>query len=224
MATYNIRHGLGTDGVIDLDRTAATIRATGARVVALQELDRFWPRPGVTDQGDQPARLAEAGGLIMRFAPTLRRGEAEYGIALAASEPFEAVSRPLPRVGSEEPRIAIVARLGGLGIVATHLSTSPLSWPVQTEALAELAAGLPDPVLVMGDLNQDRSTLTPLVRAGFRSGRRVETLGSRQVDHILAGPGLRIIRTWAGLRGASDHRPLVADIELVSLPSGPAPQ
>jgi endonuclease/exonuclease/phosphatase family metal-dependent hydrolase len=213
MATYNIRHGLGTNGVIDLARTAATIRATGARVVALQEVDRFWPRPGVA-QGDQPALLAEATGLAVRFFPTLREGGAEYGIALAAAEPFEAQAETLPRVGGEEPRVAIVARLGGLGIVATHLTTSQAAQPVQTSALARLAGGLPDPVVVMGDLNQDRSTLTPLRRAGFRSVRRVPTLGFRQIDHILAGPGVSILRIWAGPRGASDHRPLIAEVEL----------
>ncbi|MGH2707892.1 MAG: endonuclease/exonuclease/phosphatase family protein, partial [Actinomycetota bacterium] len=181
VATYNIRHGLGTDGVIDLERTAATIRGAGAQVVALQELDRFWMRPGVIDPGDQPALLAEATGFTVRFFPARRHGEAEYGLAAAQRQPFEATFRTLPRLGREEPRIAIVTPLNGLTIVATHLSRGAGAREVQTSSsLAELASSLPGPVVVMGDLNQDRSTLAPLSRAGFAPGEEVATLGRRQ--------------------------------------------
>ena len=51
--TYNIQYGLGKDGRYDLARIAGEIAS--ADVIALQEVERFWQRSGMTDQ---PAELA----------------------------------------------------------------------------------------------------------------------------------------------------------------------
>src|SRR5687768_38666 len=40
--TFNIHHGVGLDGRLDLARVAAVIRASGAEVIALQEVDRHY--------------------------------------------------------------------------------------------------------------------------------------------------------------------------------------
>ncbi len=53
LVTYNIQYGLGKDGRYDLERIASEI--DGADVIALQEVERFWKRSGMTDQ---PAVLA----------------------------------------------------------------------------------------------------------------------------------------------------------------------
>ncbi len=46
--TYNIQYGKGRDNRIDLSRIAHEI--SGADLIALQEVDRFWPRTGQVDQ------------------------------------------------------------------------------------------------------------------------------------------------------------------------------
>ncbi len=51
--SYNIQYGLGADGAYDLPRIAAEV--VDADVIALQEVDRFWTRSGMTDA---PAVLA----------------------------------------------------------------------------------------------------------------------------------------------------------------------
>ena len=38
--SYNIRHGQGMDGKVDLPRIAEVIRTSGAQVALLQEVDR----------------------------------------------------------------------------------------------------------------------------------------------------------------------------------------
>ncbi|MFM8768100.1 MAG: endonuclease/exonuclease/phosphatase family protein, partial [Rubrivivax sp.] len=53
LVSYNIQYGKGKDGRFDLGRIAAALQ--GADVIALQEVERHWPRSG--DQ-DQPAELA----------------------------------------------------------------------------------------------------------------------------------------------------------------------
>jgi endonuclease/exonuclease/phosphatase family metal-dependent hydrolase len=54
LVSYNIQYGRGRDGVFDLERIAAAV--TGADVIALQEVERFWQRSGMCDQ---PGTLAE---------------------------------------------------------------------------------------------------------------------------------------------------------------------
>lgn len=49
--TYNIGYGIGRDGENDLDRIAEVVE--GADVIALQEVERFWPRSGMVDQPRQ---------------------------------------------------------------------------------------------------------------------------------------------------------------------------
>ena len=48
LVTYNIRFGLGLDQCIDLARIAETVR--DADIIALQEVERFWKRSGMSDQ------------------------------------------------------------------------------------------------------------------------------------------------------------------------------
>ncbi|MFM8801364.1 MAG: endonuclease/exonuclease/phosphatase family protein, partial [Tagaea sp.] len=52
-ASYNIQYGKGKDGKFDLARICAALE--GADVIALQEVERFWPRSG---DADQPAEIA----------------------------------------------------------------------------------------------------------------------------------------------------------------------
>jgi len=48
IVTYNIQFGRGRDGKLDLARIFNAIQ--GADVIALQEVDRYWPRSGNIDQ------------------------------------------------------------------------------------------------------------------------------------------------------------------------------
>lgn len=218
LATFNIRHGKGLDGEVDLRRTASAIKETGASLVALQELDRHKERSGGVDQ---PRELARLTGMQVSFWPTLRRDEWEYGIGIACEQPVEASYVELPRLGREEPRGAVVGRLRGteLSFVATHLSVRRGPRKVQTGTVAELAAELEPPVAILGDLNQGRVGLRPLTKAGFDPGRRIEhTLTTRstrwQIDFVLVGPPARLVSTHTVTTDASDHVPLVAEVAL----------
>ena len=216
VATFNIHHGEGLDGVLDLRRTAAAIAETGAAIVALQELDRGMKRSGGIDQ---PAELGRILGLEVAFFPTLERvGGGQYGIGLTARSPLTKTHFvPLPRPGTEEPRGAVTASCEGLSLICTHLSTQGRPRSIQTAALAAIARGLERPVVVMGDFNQDRAGLRALLGLGFRGTFGHATLARRfprrrQLDHVLVSPDLEIDRAWILETPASDHVPLIADL------------
>lgn len=215
VATFNIRHGRGLDGRVDLDRIAGTVHALEADVIGLQELDNGWPRSG---EVDQPRWLADALGLHVVFHPTVQGpAGATYGIALAARTPFESESWFLPNPGGGEPRGAQIARIGDVTFVGTHLSRNPTSRRAQIAHIAERIPVLGSPVVLLGDLNTTRRHLGPLRRAGLRAGPWAPTMPARrartQIDFVLAGRGLRVRRARSVATSASDHRPLVTDIE-----------
>ena len=218
VATFNIHHCAGTDGVLDLQRTAAVISDTGADIVALQELDRGMKRSG---RVDQPAELGRILGMEVAFFPTLTRGGGgEYGIGIAARHPLdEARFVPLPQLGSEEARGAITAACSGVSLVCTHLSTQARPRSVQVAAVSAIARGLERPVVVMGDFNQDRAALRELLGLGFRGTFGHSTLTRRlprrrQLDHVLVSPDVEIEGAWTLRTPASDHVPLVAELTL----------
>ncbi len=220
VATFNIHHGRGTDGILDLTRTAAAIEATGADLVALQELDRGLARTG---RIDQPRALEELTGLKVHFFPTLKRGGGDYGIALAAREALDAEYRQLPGLSAEEPRGVVVTRWRDITVVGTHIAQPRGPRRRQIPALAEMVGLLERPVLVMGDLNSTRWTLGTLRKAGLRPTRRWQrTIVRRplsEVDHILVTEELTIERAWSLPLAVSDHRPLAALISIALPPS-----
>ena len=75
--SYNIHHGVGGDGRLDLDRIAAVIRDSGADVAALQEVDRHWSaRSGLADQAKELARRLR---MHHAYGANLDRAPAEPG-------------------------------------------------------------------------------------------------------------------------------------------------
>jgi endonuclease/exonuclease/phosphatase family metal-dependent hydrolase len=245
VATWNVQHGRGPDGVVDVDRFAAAVATLDADVLALQELDRGQPR---SHGADLPAVAAAAwGATAWRFAPSLAgtpgawrpaRGQAEgpaYGVALlsrlpvrrwrAVPLPVLPVPAPLLRRGRppvlvpDEPRTALLAELAepvGLVLACAHLTWTPGWGLVQLRRLVRaLPAG---PAVVLGDLN--------LGPAGARAGSGLDGLlraatapvdrPRRQLDHVL-GRGVRGVAARTEALPVSDHRAVVAEI---SLPSG----
>ncbi|HZK50178.1 MAG TPA: endonuclease/exonuclease/phosphatase family protein [Actinomycetota bacterium] len=228
VATYNLRHCEGLDGIVDVDRAARAMTGAGAEALGFQEIDDGLTRSG---KANQAAELGERLGFDVAFHPTLERGGGRYGLGFAARGEVETHFERLPRRGDEEARGAIVAKANGVWFVVTHLSTDRISRATQTRALASIASQLDGPVLVMGDLNQSGGSLGPLAEAGLVSdGLRHGTLQHslpgwlrrplglvglprpKHIDHVLAGGGARVVRSWTVASEASDHLPLVAEI------------
>src|SRR4051794_19975845 len=164
-------------------------------------------------------------------------GSRGYGIALLSRHPvvsWQVVRLPAARVRvplwipgarrlilvRDEPRVAVAAAIqapsGVLTVVTTHLSFVPGWNRRQLRSVLREVAGLPGPLVVTGDLNMGPapaarvSRLRPLAAAAtFPAGRP-----RRQIDHLLAGDGLRATGSGRAVQlPLSDHRALVVDCE-----------
>jgi endonuclease/exonuclease/phosphatase family metal-dependent hydrolase len=216
IVTFNIHHAEGRDKVVDVKRIADLVKSIEADIVALQELDVRVPR---SRNVDQPAALADALGMHVYFAPSMKLEKGEYGIALAGRHEFKATVQQLPRVAQEEPRVAIVASVHKIAVVATHLSRDAAARRAQTEHLAELAGQLGEPLIVLGDLNQPPKDLAPLTSKGLAPVKPASSLlrslrPGRPIDHILTSNGIHVKSARVVSTKASDHAPLVAEIAL----------
>lgn len=225
---YNIHHGRGTDGRVDLPRLARVIRAAEPDLVALQEVDRKTRRTGGVDQTAELARLT---GLKGRFGKGRDYDGGEYGQAILSRFPLgEAKVHKLSETQPRDERIAVEVpvKVGEreISFVSTHLHHLSREFRKQQAAkLNELFGGEERPVILAGDLNAtpDSPPLKTLSKkwtvAG--SGRPLLTFPSakpvKQIDYILFRPETRFREVSIEVIDeavASDHRPLLAVLEL----------
>ena len=178
--TYNIRHGQGNEVDVgsNLERTARVIRAAAPDIVALQEVDRFWPRSGCVDQ---PAELAALLGMDACYGANLIGAGgpgSEYGVAILSRYPLvRSYATTLPAFDGWEPRGLLEARIavpgaGEIVVFTTHLQVGQrgraLEGQRQREAQARVVARriseTDRPAILTGDFNADPgdAELSPL--------------------------------------------------------------
>jgi endonuclease/exonuclease/phosphatase family metal-dependent hydrolase len=224
--SYNIHHGRGADGVIDLERIAAVIEDSGADVVALQEVDVRTTRANGVDQAAELGRLT---GMHAFFGKAIPYAGGSYGDALLSRYPMRQTSSLLlPAAPNHEIRVAVrgIVQLPGgreVAIIGTHLdhTKDPSDREAQARALNEAFLPAPLPTLLIGDLNaQPGSTpMRDLLGHGWTAadGALRPTFPSdvpeHKIDWILKAPGHGgRLHTAEVLHApvASDHAPLRA--------------
>lgn len=230
LASYNVHSWVGRDGRQDASRVVDVIRELDADVVALQET-----RALGDDRLAKPlAELCDDVGYHLVEAPTLSFEECSYGNALLSRSPVRHYSRIDLSVTRREPRGALAADIEHAGrklhVVSTHLGLRGRERDLQVATLlewigAEVMRREPDLVSMMGDFNEWRPRT--------RSLRRIETVfGRAPAPRSFPSwkPWLRLDRIWVlpeeslqrgaiahyspTARIASDHLPVVAEIEL----------
>jgi endonuclease/exonuclease/phosphatase family metal-dependent hydrolase len=236
--TYNVHRCIGRgghDSIGDITRVCADARPD---LVALQELDA----PETDDaEGAHHARdLASALGMTLLFCRTFRRGVGFYGHALLSRAPLELVRvTTFPTISTaSEPRGAIWARTRlaehTVEIVSTHLGVARRERLLQSrELLGDNWLGSSDmgPVrLFCGDLNAvpNASTYRRFARrmrdsqkllAGHRPRPTFPSaLPFLRLDHVFVTEEVRVLGIEvphdARARRASDHLPLIVDLDL----------
>ena len=223
IATWNVQHGRGPDGAVDLDALVAGSRSLDADVLALQEVDRSLDRSG---RADQTAAIAAATGMDAIFGASLAfPAGGGYGNALLVRGRIGTWSlRRLPRLPGSEPRTALVARVRtkrgeALRVVATHLSVRNLEARIQLarllDATGEDEAG--EPVVVLGDLNlRPRQVGPAAARRGLAPVPVSPTFPAwapaRQIDHILLPRSMVATSIDVRRLGVSDHLGVIVGV------------
>jgi len=239
--TYNIHSCVGTDKKVAPERIARVIGDSAADVVALQEVDNGIPRTRHQDQAKLLAEMLDMEAFF--FPVVSRGDQKYGLAVLSRFKFIDVHCDTLPvlyprlRMGLEKRgciRITLETPAGPLLFFNTHLSLFRLERRRQIRALmgqSWLAAWPPGTgIIFCGDLNAGPlspvylrlSRLLADVQKGLRNpARPAATFPTRRplirIDHMFVSPILKILdvrvpRT-ADTRLASDHLPLVADLE-----------
>lgn len=235
--SYNIHHGEGLDGELDLQRIADEITATGADVIGLQEVDNHWGER--SEWQDQAAALAELLDMHYAFGANLDLDPGEgqthrrqYGTAVLSRYPIRSAQNHLltnieyPERPTEQRGVlhAVINYRGAhLDFYNTHLDHQRTEQRIsQVNEILDIVAQSRGTAILVGDLNATPETpevsmLTdgPFVDAFAGSDGDftypAET-PTKRIDFILAADALAITDAEVLSTQASDHLPITATV------------
>ncbi|MFT3869192.1 MAG: endonuclease/exonuclease/phosphatase family protein [Nibricoccus sp.] len=245
LATYNTHGCAGTDGRISPRRIARVLAGQTPDIVALQELDLGRRR---SRSEDQASIIASELGLNAVFCPTVTLGNEHYGHALLSRWPIEVMHRAFlpsdPKSWWKEARSALWAKVLVDGrpvhVITTHLGLGRLERVLQMKDLLgpKWLSAIPsaEPVIFCGDMNLSPGSppyalATKRLRDAQRSHnghRPLSTFTSARpfmrIDHVFLSDNLAVSNITVPRnhlsRFASDHLPLVVDLQVVTGDAG----
>ena len=223
---YNIKHGRGNDGKVDLERTAAVIRQIAPDVVALQEVDAGVERSGNVDEARELAKLT---GLEHHaFGKFFDYQGGAYGMAILSRFPLRDVTNLRLPPGAE-PRTSLVATVAAatpFRLANVHFYRTEQERLAQAKTLLEHLNAKPDlPTFVAGDFNStpDSSVLRlfgdwTIPDKGDDNLTFSSDKPRREIDFIMFRPETTfVVRNIDVINEpvASDHRPVALDVSIV---------
>ena len=239
--TYNIHVGIGMDKKLDLARIAEVINKQHPDLVGLQEVDRGVQR---TQRIDEIVELSKLTRMDYAFAFNLPYQGGQYGVAILSHFPIKATEHRLYKNLREAERrgfirAEVIAHGHKLNFVTTHLDYQYDDGRLfEAEQLLASLKDIKEPLVVVGDFNDvpngqtHRLMLKHFEDAWIRHDYRVWSDGSdrneghsypadkpaKRIDYIFTrrSDEIKTKRAWVVTTLASDHVPVVADLEIGS--------
>ena len=242
IVSWNLHAMAGSDGRSDPERIARVVEQLGADVAGLQEVGTPALPPGVADPA---ALLAALTGMRSAFGATMhhRLGFA-YGNAVLSRHPIQAIRNYDLSVPGREPRGCVRADVE-LGDAVVHFFAAHLGlhWRERRRQAAQLLsadilrdAALAHPLVLVGDFNSisNRSAVPrwlrrQLVDCALDASNEAPTFPSAfpllRLDHCYVDAAFRVVAVEVHrsrlARRASDHLPLVVELELLPVARRP---
>lgn len=235
--TYNIHHGEGVDGKVDIERIAKLIRDAKADIVALQEVDRGVER---TKKIDIMTMLADMTGLTYAFGKNIDYQGGDYGNGILTRFPIieeRNLHYKMIREGEQRGLLQLVLDVRGQEIVVmnTHIDyrQDDSERVLNVGELREAAKRYgPRTVIVCGDFNDLPASRTiSLMREAFVDTWEAVGQGEgftyptatpeKRIDYIFVSKptssGSSVVRPVSAqvLRSeASDHLPVLVEFRI----------
>lgn len=229
--TFNIHVGVGIDKKLDLQRIADVIMSERPDLVGLQEVDRGVRR---TEGKDEIAELAKLTRMDYAFGHNLDYQEGQYGVAILSKFLIQKIDhRKFENRREAERRgmLRVEVDIGGrtVDFATTHLDYQRDDGRLfETEQLLRFLTEIKNPLIVVGDFNDEPSgvayklMLTKFEDAWVGSRAKADGLSypadrpTKRIDYVFyrPGDGVRAKKTWVVKTPASDHLPVMAELEI----------
>ncbi|WP_422121957.1 endonuclease/exonuclease/phosphatase family protein [Planococcus sp. X10-3] len=165
--SFNIAHGSGMDGMLNLERTAAVIEDSCASIIGLQEVDRFFgERSQFMDQvewlGERLGMFTAYGANIEYVAEDTDMPNHQYGNAILSKYPITySKNHHMTQVqqwyGNDEQRGVLEAVIeideGAISVYNAHLSLKDEELKLSVKEILALTEASKFPTIVLGDFN-----------------------------------------------------------------------
>ncbi|MBT2581501.1 endonuclease/exonuclease/phosphatase family protein [Planococcus sp. ISL-109] len=165
--SFNIAHGMGMDGKVDLERAARVIEQSGATIVALQEVDRYFSSRSF--YMDQVEWLSERLGMYAAYGANLNqapddneRPNRQYGNATLSRYPIKYaenhfLTQVIADTYSNEQRgvLETIIEVEGtyLKVLNTHLALKDEELEMSIQEIFDIAGKSHFPKIIAGDFN-----------------------------------------------------------------------
>lgn len=228
--TYNIQHGVGIDGELNLDRIVKVIKNSDADVVGLNEVDIRMKRSRFQNQIKY---IANKLGMNFAFGTSFRTLAGGYGNAILSKYPITNASNyilPTDKpsrniINKEENRSLLrteieVAPGKTFYFLTTHLSLNVNIRENQLKKINSLTLKLDKPYLLMGDFNSDLNFQYDLNLNIKQVIEGIKTYPAsnpqKEIDRYFSSTDIKVVDSYAIFSKASDHLPVFIEIELSS--------
>lgn len=231
--TYNIYGARASSGPpADLQALADVIKVQDPDIIALQEVDVFTNRTGKNVH--QARDLAALLGMEWYFVKAIDRDGGEYGDAVLSKLPIKEKKdfhlNVAPGVSGELRSVALikVAKDGKeFNFASTHLDHLAIedNRILQANELKTIVKGINGPLILAGDFNATPESQTiSIMREFMNPGCRQQCpftypsdSPARTIDYVMYAPvNSFTIQSYNAVpyRPASDHAPVVADVQI----------
>ena len=189
--SYNIHHGQGTDGKIDLERLARVINSVEPDLVGLQEVDNDVPRSQHIHQAEELGELTE---LMHTFSSSIPLNEGLYGNAALRRWNAGSVNNALPNPDNGEQRCILKMDIkpgkqySNFYFLNTHFDHRPKETS-RLESAKFINEWVKEhgetPMILVGDFNSrpDSETQKELLKTWTRTNKEpLPTVACREAD------------------------------------------
>lgn len=228
---YNIRYGVGIDGVYNIYRLISVLKNADADIIILNEADKYYSdRSNNMYMGEYIAKqlgmnFVHRSSIIIPAPPAPDR---EVGNVVLTKEKVEHVETKFFSIGDKWPRVITKSRIeledGRVVYVGmTHFGLTEQGRLVQAQETIDFMSDVDDyPVLIAGDFNDNPDSRTIAIMRSkytdaFASKPGANTFPASnpasRIDYIWGNDQItfrdngRVIETEA-----SDHRPIIIDV------------
>ncbi|MFT6335050.1 MAG: endonuclease/exonuclease/phosphatase family metal-dependent hydrolase [Saprospiraceae bacterium] len=232
--SYNIKHGVGMDGVLDLSRSSSLIKSISPDICGLQEIDNYCER---SDSIGQVEYISQKTSLQGTFGKFMEYQGGEYGMATLSGKPILSTRKLKLPDGIYEPRISLVHELELANECIITFSNVHFDWIegeegsaarlAQAMTLVKYIDSLGRGAIIIGDFNctPNSPTMSYFKEQGFVFAEKGDDNLSFQgeekgeIDHFIYRDSEKEKFQVKSIELlveplVSDHRPLVVEVEV----------
>ena len=220
---YNVRNCKGMDDAIDYQRVGQVVARQNPDLVAVQELDSMTTR---YKNQDVLKNIADVAGMYATFGAARDYKGGKYGVGVLSKEkPISHRRVTLPCTNEE--RVLLIVEFKDYYFCSTHYSLLEEYRIIASNIICEEAAKLDKPMFVAGDFNalRDAEPMQILAQDFYVFEKMYDKLTfpadvpTKEIDFICMYKHHSVVpvvynHVVVPAVVESDHRPIVADIEL----------